>query len=91
MQVVKRVDGGILWANMHLLFWLTLVPFVTSWAGQTRFAPWLVELYRTVLLLAALGSDFKGRISLVIYLLAIPLAFVLSCVSCGLYVLVAIM
>lgn len=112
-QVVERVDGRVLWANMHLLFWLSLVPFVTAWMGENEFAPWPVALYGVVLLLAAfayylltralllvhqsdsalaraLGNDFKGKVSLVVYLAAIPLAFVSPWIAGGLYILVAI-
>jgi uncharacterized membrane protein len=112
-QVVKQVDGRVLWANMHLLFWLSLVPFVTAWMGETRFAAWPVALYGVVMLLAAvaytllvrallaihgqesvlaaaLGRDVKGRLSLVFYALAIPLAFIIPWLSGALYVLVAV-
>jgi uncharacterized membrane protein len=112
-QAVRRVNGAVLWANMHLLFWLSLVPFTTGWMGETRFAEWPVAAYGIVLLMAAiayfiltrgllavhgpdsplalaLGSDFKGKLSVMIYLVAIPLAFVQPYVSCGLYVLVAL-
>src|SRR6185436_4482950 len=104
----------ILWANLHLLFWLSLIPFVTNWMGENHFAAWPVALYGTVLLFAAiayyllvrllislhgadsalgtaLGSDFKGKISMVICLVAVPLAFVNSWFACGFYVLIAIM
>jgi len=114
LQAIKHVDGRVLWANLHLLFWLSLVPFVTAWMGENRFATWPVALYGAVLLLAAvayfilartlislhgrdsvlataLGRDFKGKVSVAIYLVAIPLAFVNSWLACGLYVLVAIM
>jgi uncharacterized membrane protein len=114
IHAVEHVSGTVLWANLHLLFWLSLTPFVTNWMGENHFASWPVALYGTVLLLsaiayfilakllislhgensvlaAALGSDFKGRISMVIYLVAVPLAFVNSWLACGLYVLVAIM
>jgi len=114
IQVVEHVSGPVLWANLHLLFWLSLTPFVTNWMGENHLAAWPVALYGTVLLFAAiayfilakvlislhgadsvlataLGSDFKGKISMVIYLVAVPLAFVNSWFSCGLYVLVAIM
>ena len=114
VQAVKHVDGRVLWANLHLLFWLSLTPFVTGWMGENRFAAWPVALYGTVLLFAAiayfilaralislhgtdsvlataLGRDFKGKISMVIYLAAIPLAFVKSWFACALYVLVAVM
>ncbi len=113
-QAARHVDGRVLWANLHLLFWLSLIPFVTSWIGETHFAAWPVALYGTVLLLAAfayllltralialhgqdsalataLGRDFKGKVSLVIYAVAVPLSFVNSGLSCALYVLVAVM
>lgn len=112
-QVVKQVDGRVLWANLHLLFWLSLVPFVTSWMGENDFSAWPVALYGLVLLLAAvayffltqallalhgrdsvlaaaLGQDFKGKVSLLIYLAAIPLAFMNEWLAEALYVLVAI-
>jgi uncharacterized membrane protein len=114
LQAVKHVNGRVLWANLHLLFWLSLTPFVTAWMGENRFAARPVALYGTVLLFAAiayfiltralislhgrdsvlgtaLGRDFKGKISMVIYLVAIPLAFVKSLLACALYVLVAVM
>ena len=113
-QAVQQINGRVLWANLHLLFWLSLIPFVTGWMGENEFATLPVALYGTVLLLAAiayfiltrslrsiheadsvlataLGNDFKGKISVVIYLLAIPLAFVSSWIAGGLYVAVAIM
>src|SRR5256714_757706 len=113
-QVVEHVDGRVLWANLHLLFWLSLTPFVTAWMGENHFAALPVALYGVVLLCAgiayfiltrvllsihkpdsvlatALGEDFKGKISLVIYLVAIPLALVRSWLACALYVLVAVM
>ncbi len=111
-QAVQRVDGRILWANLHLLFWLSLTPFVTAWMGE-NFGPWPVAAYGVVLMLAAvayyilaralishhgkssaiaiaLGSDFKGKVSIVIYAVAIPLAFWNAWAACALYVLVAI-
>jgi uncharacterized membrane protein len=114
LQAVEHVGGGVLWANLHLLFWLSLVPFVTAWMGENHFAPWTLVFYGMVLMFAAiayfilvrallarhgpdsllaraLGSDFKGKISIVIYLLAIPLAFVKWWLASALYVLVAIM
>jgi uncharacterized membrane protein len=114
LQAIKRVDGRVLWANMHLLFWLSLIPFVTGWMGENRFAAQPVALYGIVLLLSAvayfiltkallalhghdsvlataLGGDFKGKISLVIYLAAVPLSFVHSWIACALYVLVTVM
>jgi TMEM175 potassium channel family protein len=114
LHAVEHVDGRILWANLHLLFWLSLVPFVTAWMGESRFARGPVALYGVVMVLAALaylilvrallsqhgrdsvlaialGRDFKGKISIVIYLVAIPLAFVKSWLACSLYILVSIM
>jgi len=114
IQAIKHVDGRVLWANLHLLFWLSMTPFVTRWMGETNFAAWPVAVYGVVLLFAAvayfiltrvlialhgkdsilataLGSDFKGKVSVVIYLVAIPLAFVGALLACTLYVLVAVM
>jgi uncharacterized membrane protein len=113
LQAIDRVDGRVLWANMHLLFWLSLVPFVTGWVGENHFAPWPVALYSFVYmcagiaynllvrslialhgkesaLAAAIGRDFKGKISIVIYFIAIPLAFVSSWLAFGLNVAIAI-
>lgn len=61
LQAAKQVSGGILWANMHLLFWLSLVPFATAWMGDTHFAPWPVALYGLVLLLAAGAYEILTR------------------------------
>ena len=114
LQVAEHVNGSVLWANLHLLFWLSLTPFVTNWMGENQFAAWPVALYGLVMLCAAiayfilvrallslhglesvlataLGRDFKGKISIVIYLVAIPLAFVRSWLACALYVFVAVM
>lgn len=113
-QAVKHVKGGVLWANLHLLFWLSLTPFVTAWMGENNFTELPVACYGVVLLFSAiayfilvqallavhgrdsllataLGKDFKGKISVVIYLIAIPLAFINPLFSCSIYVLVAIM
>lgn len=112
-QAAQAVDGRVLWANLHLLFWLSLVPFATSWLTSTGFAPLPVATYGLVFLLAAiayyllaralvglhgpgsvlaeaLGRDWKGRGSLLIYVLAIPLAFISSPVAMALNVLVAL-
>lgn len=114
LQAIKHVDGRVLWANLHLLFWLSLTPFVTGWMGENHFAAWPVALYGVVLLFAAVayfilvrtliavhgkdsvlaaavGKDFKGKVSVVIYAAAILLSFLNSWVACALYVLVAIM
>jgi uncharacterized membrane protein len=113
-QAVEKVNGSILWANMHLLFWLSLIPFATGWMGENHFATMPVALYGIILwmsalayflmvralmayhpsdsvLAAALGEGKKERISLALYTAAIPLAFVASWISLGLYVTVAIM
>jgi uncharacterized membrane protein len=79
-HAVHHVNGATLWANLHLLFWLSLVPFVTGWMDENHFAAVLAK---------ALGKDFKGKISLALYVAAIPLAFVQPWISGGLYVLVA--
>ena len=114
LQAIERVDGRVLWANMHLLFWLSLAPFVTAWMGENRFAAQPVALYGIVFLFAAvayyiltrallalhgqdsvlamaLGRDVKGKASLVIYAVAIPVSLVAAWLACALYVLVAIM
>ena len=113
-QVVERVNGAVLWANLHLLFWLSLVPFVTDWMGENHFASAPVALYGVVLLgsgcayyilvrvllashardsllARAMGSDFKGRISIVMYVLAIMVAFVWPPLAGLFYAAVAIM
>jgi uncharacterized membrane protein len=112
LHAVQSVNGAALWANLHLLFWLSLVPFVTGWMGENHFAPLPVALYGGVLLMAAiayfilaqvlihlhgrnttltiaLGSDFKGKASIVFYVLAIPLAFVSQWLALAIYALVA--
>jgi TMEM175 potassium channel family protein len=113
LHAAGRVTGRILWANLHLLFWLSLVPFTTGWMGENHFASLPTALYGVVLLLAALaywilvraiiaaegphsrlaaavGNDMKGRISPLIYALAIPLAFVHHAIANALYVAVAL-
>ena len=112
-QLVEHVNGPVLWANLHLLFWLSLVPFVTAWMGENHFAATPVAVYGVVLLGAgiayyimgrvllanhardsllarALGNDFKGRISVVIYAAAIAVAFRLPWLSGLLYGVVSI-
>lgn len=114
LQATKHINGKILWANLHLLFWLSLVPFVTGWMGENHFAPLPTAVYGAILfaagiaykilqnlivaaqdkdskIKAAIGRDFKGKISPVIYLVAIGLAFVNQWISDVLYVLVALM
>ena len=114
LHATRRVTGAVLWANLHLLFWLSLVPFVTGWMGENHFAPAPTALYGVVLLLAAIaytilqrtilasegsgsllatavGTDLKGKLSPVLYLIAIPLSFVEERVAGALYVVVALM
>jgi uncharacterized membrane protein len=112
LQSTRRVSGSILWANLHLLFWLSLFPFVTAWMGEHLLAPVPTAVYGVVLLMAAiayfilqrdiiahdgrdsllaeaLGRDWKGKLSPIFYLLAIPLAFIAPWISNVLYALVA--
>ncbi len=114
LHAAGTVNGAVLWANLNLLFWLSLVPFVTGWMGENHFASLPVAMYGAVLLLSAIsyyilsralirhdggkskiaeaiGSDFKGKISVVIYAVAIPLSFVNRWVAVALYAGVAAM
>jgi len=113
LHLTRRVTGGILWANLHLLFWLSLTPFTTAWMGETHFAAVPTAVYGAVLLACAIayyvlqlviirsqgahsvlasavGSDKKGKLSPVIYLLAILAAFVHPAISGALYALAAL-
>ena len=113
LHVTERVNGAILWANLHLLFWLSLIPFVTGWMGENNFAQAPTALYGVVLLAAAIaywilqrviiaeqgessllatavGGDFKGKLSPLLYAIAIPAAFLHQWISGGIYVLVAL-
>jgi uncharacterized membrane protein len=113
-QAARRVNGAILWANLHLLFWLSLFPFVTSWMGQHSFAKVPTATYGVVFLMAAiayyilqqtivhdegpdsefaaaLGSDLKGKISPIIYLVCIPVALVNQWIAVAGYVFVALL
>jgi uncharacterized membrane protein len=113
LQATTRVNGRILWANLHLLFWLSLVPFTTGWMGENHFASLPSAVYGAVLLLAAVaytilqraiiaeqgpgsrlaaavGRDRKGKVSLALYLAAIPLAFVREWIADAIYVAVAL-
>jgi TMEM175 potassium channel family protein len=114
LHTVERVSGGVLWANLHLFFWLSLVPFVTGWMGENHSATPPTALYGCVLLLCAVaytvlqrviiaqhgpdsrlavavGRDWKGKASLVLYATAIPIAFYEQWISDGIYVAVALM
>jgi uncharacterized membrane protein len=112
LHAAQKVNGKVLWANLHLLFWLSLIPFTTAWMGETHFTTWPVALYGCVLLLAgiayyilvhvltasegnaaladALGSDFKGKVSILGYILAIPISFVRPWIACLLYISIAV-
>jgi len=114
INATERVNGGILWANMHLLFWLSLVPWATAWMGENDFETLPTAVYGVLLVLAAiayyilqrlivaehgadsplaraLGRDIKGKISPVIYMVAIALAVLNRWISLALYVVVALM
>ena len=113
LHTVKEVSAGILWANMHLLFWLSLFPFATAWIGENHVAPIPTACYGVVLLLAALayyilqraiiarqgrgsllaaalGRDWKGKVSPALYLVGILLSFVHPWIGNAVYFLVAL-
>jgi uncharacterized membrane protein len=113
-HATHRITGGVLWANLHLLFWLSLVPFATAWMGESHNAPVPTSAYGAVMMLAgiayyilertiiagegpdstlaeAVGQETKGLVSVVLYALAIPLAFAHQAISDAIYVLVALM
>jgi uncharacterized membrane protein len=114
IHAASKVSGRVLWANLHLLFWLSLFPFATGWMGENRFAPLPTALYGVVLLMAAsaywllertiiaadgpdsvlkkaVGSDWKGKLSPLFYLLAIVATAWSTWIAQALYVLVALM
>ena len=114
LHAAKQVNGKVLWANIHLLFWLSLFPFATGWMGENHFATWTVALYGVLAMMAgiayyflahslaalhgkdsilakALGKDWKGISSIIIYAVGIGLSFVNSWIGVALYVSVAIM
>jgi len=114
LHTFKHVDGGILWANTHLLFWLSLIPFATGWMGENNFARLPTAVYGAALLMPAIayyvlqmaiirregkesilgraiGNDFKGKISPVLYITAAGLAFFKPWLSCVIYAFVALM
>ena len=113
LHAVERINGGVLWANLHLLFWLSLFPFVTGWMGENYTAAFPTALYGSVLFMAALaylllvrviiayegansllaraiGSDMKGRVSLLLYILGVGAAFYSRLVAQLFYVTVAL-
>jgi uncharacterized membrane protein len=112
LHAARQVSGGVLWANLHLLFWLSLLPFVTGWMGENHFAPVPSALYGAVLFMAgvaysilaralvvtegtdsvlarAIGKDRKGTLSVLLYAIAIPLAFVNQWASQAIYAAIA--
>jgi uncharacterized membrane protein len=114
MQAAEKINGAILWANLHLLFWLSLIPFLTGWMGENNFATLPVALYGVVLFFAglayyilahlliihhgkgstlakAIGNDVKGKASVLLYGIAIPLAFYYSWLAYSIYIFVAVM
>jgi uncharacterized membrane protein len=114
LHAVHEISGGVLWANLHLLFWLSLIPFVTGWMGENHFDTVPVAAYGTVLFMCAIaysllvnrllahrsknaalvkafGSDVKGKLSIVLYLVGIGLSFVWSWLGFAVYIGVAIM
>ena len=113
LHTCRKVTGSILWANLHLLFWLSLIPFTTGWMGENHFDSAPAAVYGVVLLMAAIayrilqqliiasqgpdsllkkavGGDWKGKLSPVLYAMAVALAFLWQWFSIGLYVLVAL-
>jgi uncharacterized membrane protein len=113
LHTVKHVNGAVLWANLHLLFWLSLLPFVTGWMGENHFSALPTALYGAVLIMSgsaywilsrviiasegrdsllakAIGKDLKGNISVVIYAVAILLAFWSQWLAQALYLVVAL-
>jgi uncharacterized membrane protein len=113
LHLTGRINGAILWANLHLLFWLSLVPFVTGWMGENRFESLPVAAYGVNMLMAAIGwtilqyaiiaeqgegsplaaavgRDWKGKLSALLYFTAVPLAFKYRWISLGIYVTVAL-
>lgn len=112
MHSVQKVSGGVLWTNIHLLFWLSLVPFATAWMGENHFSLWPVVVYGFILIMSAIAyivlahclvsingmdseiaialkNDWKGKLSIVIYAIAIGLSFVHPMIGFSLYLLVA--
>lgn len=114
LQAVHHVNGRILWANLHLMFWLSLIPATTAWMGETRFAAWPVVIYGVVLFMSAvayyilthallaehgkdsliavaMGRDFKGKISIVLYIVGMIASYWSPGLAVAIYAFVAIM
>ncbi len=113
LHATHRIDGGVLWANLHLLFWLSLIPFTTAWMGENHFQHWPAAVYGIVLLCCAMaytilvrqiirtsgrdslvaraiGSDFKGNLSLALYAIGVAGAFLVQWLAFAMYVTVAL-
>lgn len=114
LHSANKISAGMLWANLHLLFWLSLLPFTTAWIGENHIAPVPVAIYGIVLLMAAIaymllqyliveqhghdsplakvfGKDWKGKLSMALYFLAIPIAFQVPWIAIGIYIGVALL
>jgi uncharacterized membrane protein len=114
LHACRRIDGAVMWANLHLLFWLSLIPFAAGWMGENNFAELPVAVYGFILLIPALayyalqasivhangsdqtlaralGRDLKGKVSPVLCVAGIALAFVSPWIACAIYVLIALM
>ena len=115
MHLVKHISAGIMWSNLNLLFWLSLIPFATGWVGTNHFEPFPVALYAALFAMCGVAYTIlqitieqchkddtqlkeimnyqrrKGIVSLIIYILAIPLAYVNTLISGLLFIAVAIM
>jgi uncharacterized membrane protein len=114
MYAAERINGAILWSNLNLLFWLSLIPFVTAWMGENHFSRWPVILYGLLLIMngiaytilcrllikeagtdsplaKALGKDWKGKVSVIVYAVAMGLAFVNPWLAFSIYAIVALM
>ncbi|VAX25055.1 Integral membrane protein, partial [hydrothermal vent metagenome] len=112
-QITEKINGKILWANLHLLFWLSLIPFTTSWIGENYTAPVPVALYGFVLLMSAIayfvlqgfiirhhdkefvlrkavGKDFKGKISIALYIIGTGISFLNTWFAIIAYAVVAV-
>lgn len=112
LYAVDKINGRVLWANLNLLFWLSLIPFVTAWMGDNHFSQWPVIFYGLLLIMnglsynllchllvreagvdspiaEAVGKDWKGKLSVIIYALAILIAFFNAWLAFGIYVVVA--
>ncbi|MEO8769605.1 MAG: TMEM175 family protein [Ferruginibacter sp.] len=112
LHATQHVNGSVLWANIHLLFWLSLIPFTSGWMGENHFAKWPVILYGVNLLMCAiaytilaiglvklhgkdstiaraLGKDYKGKLSIVLYIVGLASSFIDSRIGFALYIIVA--